>query len=239
MRQVPEYLLIGRGRVALHVAHYFSLLNIPFQTWSRAESIDALHARLATSTHVLLLISDDAIEAFAKTHLQTFPGFKIHFSGSLVSDQVIGAHPLQSFSNELYSLDKYLSVPFVIDHDAPDFKELFPDFSNSHSRLNKASKAKYHALCVLSGNFSCMLWQKLFNDLETDCLLPKNIAHAYLQQQTQNLLDHPERALTGPLVRGDVATIEKNLAALVDDEFQQVYASFVACYAKLKEKGVA
>jgi hypothetical protein len=40
-------------------------------------------------------------------------------------------------------------------------------------------------------------------------------------------------------VRGDVVTMQKNLAALADDAFKKVYVSFVECYDKLNEKEVA
>jgi hypothetical protein len=65
MRQVPNYLLIGNGRVARHFQHYFSLLQLPYQTWHRHEPDTKLTQQLESATHVLLLISDRAIAAFA------------------------------------------------------------------------------------------------------------------------------------------------------------------------------
>ena len=62
------------------------------------------------------------------------------------------------------------------------------------------------------------------------------IAHSYLLQQTTNLIANSSTALTGPLVRNDKATIEKNIAALAEDPFQEIYKSFVACYRKLQEE---
>ena len=66
----------------------------------------------------------------------------------------------------------------------------------------------------MSGNFSCLLWQKFFASLEHEFNLPPAIAFPYLIQQMNNLLHDPQAALTGPLVRNDKDTIEKNLAAL-------------------------
>ena len=57
MRQVPQYLIVGNGRVARHVCHYFSLLNIPVLTWNRSESFDLLHEKIQQVSHILLLIS--------------------------------------------------------------------------------------------------------------------------------------------------------------------------------------
>lgn len=236
MRQVPHYLIIGNGRVATHIQHYFILLQLPYSSWHRPQSYSLLNQELNRATHVLILISDDAIESFIEQRLPLFSGIKIHFSGSLVTDKAHGVHPLMTFSRRLYDLEKYKLIPFVIDHDAPPFEDLLPGLSNQHARLNKSFKAKYHALCVLSGNFSCLLWQKLFNSLETEFNIPASFSEHYLQQQTQNLLTTPQTALTGPLVRGDYHTIEKNIAALENDPFQDVYKSFLTCYQNIKQE---
>ena len=40
------------------------------------------------------------------------------------------------------------------------------------------------------------------------------------------------RALTGPLARGDAATIAANLTALEGDPFHEVYSAFARAYAR-------
>lgn len=235
MRQVPHYLIIGNGRVAQHFQQYFSLEKLSFSLWHR-QSANSLNQELERATHVLLLISDRAIEPFIAEHLQDTKAIKLHFSGCLITDLAYGLHPLMTFSHKLYELDKYRSIPFIIDDDAPSFEALLPGLSNPHSRLQKSLKPKYHALCVMSGNFSCLLWQKLFTSLQQELNIPAAFAHHYLLQQTQNLLTAPETALTGPLVRNDEETINKNLQSLKDDPFQEVYQSFLNCYQKMKRE---
>ncbi len=233
MQQVPSYLLIGSGRVARHFQYYFSLLNIPFCRWQRSESVAQLQQKLITSSHVLILITDQEIEKFIDSHLKNVSVLRLHFSGSLISNHAYGAHPLMSFNQNLYTLEEYQSIPFVIDHDAPAFDKLLPGLPNQHVRLEKTLKPKYHALCVMSGNFSCLLWQKLFSSLEHEFNLPPTIAQPYLQQQMKNLLHSPQTALTGPLVRNDMDTIKKNIAALTNDPFQDIYKSFIEAYQKI------
>jgi len=232
MRQVPHYLIIGNGRVARHFRHYFSLLNLSVSNWSRCESPLRLKELLPAATHVLILISDQAIEPFIAEHLPGAGALKVHFSGALVSGQAHGAHPLMTFNTGLYTLDKYQSIPFVVDAAAPAFDALLPGLPNSHVTLAPGLKAKYHAMCVLSGNFSCLLWQKFFATLTAEFHLPAETGHAYLRQQTENLLADYTSAFTGPLARGDQETIRKNLQALAGDPFQRIYQSFV----DLKEK---
>ncbi len=234
MRQVPAYLLIGNGRVSRHFQHYFSLLNIPFLLWQRSNSTADLQQKIARATHILLLISDHAIEQFIADYLPQQNKIYLHFSGSLVSKHAFGVHPLMTFSEKLYSLAQYQTIPFVIDEHAPTFEELFPQLPNQHVRLPIALKTKYHALCALSGNFTCLLWQKLFTDFAIEMNLPPAIAHPYLLQQMQNLIEQPEAALTGPLARNDWQTIEKHLNVLQNDPFRDVYQSFVTYYQQLK-----
>jgi 2-dehydropantoate 2-reductase len=234
--QTSHYLIIGRGRVARHIQYYFSQLNISFQSWHRQESVEKLLKQFKESTHILLLINDQAIDFFIEQFLKESEQILIHFSGSLISKYAYGTHPLMTFGETIYSLDVYKSIPFIIDHDCPSFDNLFLDLPNPWFYLNKALKPKYHALCVLSGNFSCMLWQKFFNSLEEEFNLPASVANSYLMQQTTNLLINPELALTGPLVRNDIDTINQNLMSLDKDPFQEVYQSFVSCYLKNQEK---
>ena len=230
MRQVPQYLLIGNGRVARHFRHYFFLLGIPFLSWSRHEGLDQLKNHLNVASHILLLISDYAIDDFIAQYLDQTTAIKVHFSGSLLSTYAYGVHPLMSFNEGMYGLEQYQKIPFVIESDAPEFSELLPGLSNQHARLNKELKSKYHAYCVLANNFSCLLWQKFMQGLSDEFNLPVEFAQPILQQSTQNLLENPQVALTGPLVRDDFKTIQENLNALVGDPFQLVYQSFVEAY---------
>jgi predicted short-subunit dehydrogenase-like oxidoreductase (DUF2520 family) len=228
MRQVPRYLIVGNGRVARHFCHYLSLLDIQYSQWHRPQSIGQLAKEAATATHILVLIMDSAIEPFIASHLAKTPAVKIHFSGALVTGLAHGAHPLMTFGKNLYTLEKYRSIPFIADTK----ENLLPGLPNQQFFLPPDKKALYHAYCVLAGNFSCLLWQKFFNGLG-ELNLPPEAGQPYLRQQTENLLEDYKSALTGPLVRGDQLTIDRNLLALENDPFQQVYKSFVEAYHAL------
>jgi predicted short-subunit dehydrogenase-like oxidoreductase (DUF2520 family) len=236
MRQVPHYLIIGNGRVARHFQFYFTKLKISYSSWHRQEPHSTLQQFIKDSSHILLLISDGAIEEFIAKELKDNSQILIHFSGSLITSSAYGTHPLMTFSDTLYPEDQYKTIPFIIDQDAPAFHELFPALPNAHFRLAKELKGKYHALCVLSGNFSCMLWQKLISSFENEFKFNPEIAQPYLLQQTQNILNNHKTALTGPLVRNDFSTIKNNIAALDSDPFQDVYKSFIECYQKLTKE---
>lgn len=231
MRQVPPYLLIGSGRVARHMQCYLDLLRLPFQSWSRqSNAIQELILFSENCSSILLLINDKAIAAFIEQFSFLKGRTLIHFSGSLSLPGVHSAHPLMSFAPGLYDLETYQKIPFILDQDSPDLSVLLPGLSNIFYRIPQKLRPYYHALCVLSGNFTALLWQKFFKELEGSLQIPREIAYPYLQQVVLNLTKDAKQALTGPLVRGDQATIAANLQALAQDDFKKIYQAFVDVY---------
>jgi predicted short-subunit dehydrogenase-like oxidoreductase (DUF2520 family) len=93
--------------------------------------------------------------------------------------------------------------------------------------MDVKKKSLYHSLCVLSGNFTTMLWQKVFQDFQDKLKLEPELLLPYMEQTFENLNLNWVDALTGPLARKDDATIEKNIHALEGDLYQNVYRSFV------------
>lgn len=232
MRQVP-YLIIGDGRLARHFSYYFQALGLPFQQWSRRQdpTTQQLKKLAESSERALLLISDNVIEAFIQQHNYLQKLLCIHCSGYLTIDAVVGAHPLMTFTPNLYRLNEYQQIPFVIEQSSHTFSDLFPGLPNPAYFIAKSQKALYHSLCVLSGNFTCILWQKLFREFKQQFGFPATIALPYLARICENVATDPEAALTGPLARGDQKTLAANLKALKGDPFQAVYQAFVDCFA--------
>lgn len=233
MRQVPELAIIGAGRVAKHFCHYFNLIHLPYICWFRAADPLAknLSNFIVNARCVLLLISDAAIEPFVQTHQSLLTGKTlIHCSGQLVTPLAYGAHPLMTFANKLYDLSTYQKIPFILDEGAPALNHLIPGLNNAYYYINKKQKAFYHSLCVMSGNFTCILWQKFADELQKTLQLPIEIIFPYLEQIFCNLNTNPQMALTGPLVRKDKTTITANLNALENDPFQKIYRAFVEVF---------
>ncbi|MCX6145628.1 MAG: DUF2520 domain-containing protein [Candidatus Kapabacteria bacterium] len=233
MRQIPHYLIIGSGRLSSHLSHYFTLSNLAFNIWNRL--IGNLEHLVSISDVIILAISDDAIPGFIEQNPIIKDKILIHCSGSMNIDDTIAIHPLMSFGKELYDYHIYQKIPFLIDSKLEDFKNIFPQLNNQVYLISKTQKAYYHALCVMSGNFTTILWSKLFNELESTLCIPKEAAFSYLKATTNNLLKDHTKALTGPLVRGDVVTISKNLEALRNDNFLPIYEAFITSWRKNNE----
>jgi predicted short-subunit dehydrogenase-like oxidoreductase (DUF2520 family) len=234
MRQVPHYLIIGNGRMATHFCHYLQLLHIPYTQWFRKQSSQRLIERLSTATHIIVLIKDDAISDFVDNLAIKNKTF-VHFSGRLSLKNCYSAHPLMTFTPVLYDLQKYQSIPFITEQNGPAFSELLPGIPNQAYAIPSELKNYYHAMCVISGNFSCILWQKLFHELQHTFNLPPEIAKPYLQQSFENIANNPFASLTGPLARKDHTTIQENLNSLENDPFLAVYQAFIKVFEEIKD----
>jgi predicted short-subunit dehydrogenase-like oxidoreductase (DUF2520 family) len=226
MNPRPTYGLVGRGRVATHMARYLELEARPCISWHR-ESASAPEDALASSEIILLAIGDDAVAPFVDRHPGLAERPLVHFSGSRVVEGVNGCHPLMTFGPELYDLETYRSMAFITERGAAGFETLFPGFTNPSWDIDPSLKPLYHALCVLGGNLSTLLWSKVAADFESRLGLPAEALRPYLEQSLNNAARYGEGALTGPLQRRDLGTVRKNLDALEGDPYAEVYRAFL------------
>lgn len=233
-----RYLIIGSGRLASHLARYFNLLNeeyiklhekkiISFNQWNRRQPLSTLNFLIKRSTHALLAISDSAIERFYEENLKKYSIKVVHFSGSLFNREIPCVHPLMTFGPTGYSLVDYRAIHFVVTHPYT-LRDLLPDLNNSYSQIPSEMKAYYHAHCVIGGNFTTILIQKMLAEFQK-LNIPKRASQLYIDQILKNVFTSPNLALTGPLARKDQSTVANNLNALQDknDPFVPIYHSFV------------
>jgi len=221
--------LVGRGRAATHMARYLRLEGLPFATWHRGQETPP-EETLASAKVILLLISDDSLEYFVEAHPTLRERLLVHFSGSLVIDGVAGLHPLMTFGPDPYSLETYRSMAFIEEKGGPRFREVFPTLPNPSWPVEPDLKPLYHALCVLCGNFTTLLWAKAFEDFEDRLGLPREVLMPYLVQTGRNVATLGREALTGSLDRGDMGTVERDLRALDGDPYAEVYQAFARLF---------
>jgi hypothetical protein len=229
MNAISPIGIVGGGRVATHFSRYLADLGLPYRRWSRREGGSLAHA-LEGCRVAALLIRDDAIEAFAREHREELSGHRlVHFSGSVVCEGIESAHWLASFGEVPFPLSAYERIPFVVEKGRTRFADLFPGLPNPVFEIPAEGKPLYHALCVLSGNFTALLWRKAFVELEARFGLPREALVPYLESVMAGLAADPGRALTGPLARGDQGTIRANLSALASagDSYEEVYRAMV------------
>lgn len=225
----PTYGLIGRGHVATHMAYYLKLEQQRCLQWHRGMP-GSPEEVLAGADIFLLAINDDAIASFLEMHPAVNDHRVVHFSGSLVVEGAHGFHPLMTFGPDLYELSAYRAIPFVGEAGGLEFREVFPDLVNPSWMLDPQLKPLYHALCVLSGNFTTLVWAKAFGDFEERLGLPREILLPYLERTCRNTAASGGNALTGSLSRGDEATVERDLRALAGDPYAGVFEAFTRVF---------
>ena len=228
------YGIVGGGRLARHLHHYFGLKGLASLEWSRSQAHkdgSTPETVLSPCPAVLVLVSDDAIVPFLEANEKLHSKVLLHCSGSLVTPLAQGLHPLCTFGMELYDRETYETIPFVCEEGPSRFEDLFPALPNPHYTLSAELKPLYHSLCVLAGNFTTVLWDKLFDTFETQLELPREAAQPYLRQVFRTVRHADGSARTGPLTRGDRKTVHANLEALGDDPFQEVYRAVVQAVA--------
>jgi predicted short-subunit dehydrogenase-like oxidoreductase (DUF2520 family) len=238
--QAIHYAIVGDGRLARHMRHYFHLLGQPCSGWARnpaspcnshhdPDAAQRLRRTLAPAGHVLLLVSDDALAPLLRRYPWLHGHTLVHCAGALSLPGVAGVHPLMTFAGELYPLAQYQRIPFLVEA-GHDFRALFPGLPNPHHVVSVEQKALYHALCVMAGNFPQLLWQQVAGRLQAQLGLPVTVLEPYLRQVVDNFIAQPEAALTGPLARGNRHTLQRNLAALEGDPLQAVYSACSELY---------
>ena len=228
------YGVVGSGRLARHLGHYLQQRGQEVRRWSRRTPGDSGGSSAAPVTVeqalrdcpvVLALIRDDAIEPFLSS-VDLSGKILIHASGSLRTPLATSMHPLYTFGPDLYPEDVYPRIPFVCDDDGPEFADVFPGLENPNWRISPSDRPRYHAACVLGGNFTTLLWTHAM-EIFADVGLPPEVALPFLERTCANVAEHGGQALTGPLARGDRMTIQENIAALQGDPWVAVYRAFV------------
>jgi len=184
---------------------------------------------------LFLTVTDDAI----KTVWEQIADFDIrekivvHCSGALSSDVFTGiaqkgafgysVHPAMTISHHL-AVEELQRAPFTIEGATQRLDvlvDLFEKMGNPVQILTAENKIRYHAAAVFASNFIVAL-AGISMKLLADCGFNEQQQRIFLplmQVSIDNIVANGlVSALTGPVERGDIATIEKHLADLVGNE---------------------
>jgi predicted short-subunit dehydrogenase-like oxidoreductase (DUF2520 family) len=198
-----------------------------------------LKSRLAElGTHVFdtevvwITVPDDAIASVARTlaRSQDWKGKVVfHSSGALTSDeltplreqgaQVASVHPMMTFVRE--AVPQMAGVAFAVEGDVAAVrvaKSIVDRLGGDAFSIGKENKVLYHVF----GSFASPLVIALMASLEEVALAAgvrkqdiKPIMVPLLWQTLHNYLKNDAAsAFSGPLIRGDAATVRKHLAEL-------------------------
>jgi hypothetical protein len=235
-----QLLVIGSGRLAQHLPAFFNPDKVSLRRWSRGSqrefnsvdiSLDAterLREVLRGADAALLAISDDGLRGFYDSHRELWKGIAVyHCSGSQYWPDVPGVHPLMTFGTTLYSQPVYASTPLIFDCAPAREHPLWASLPNPKHLIHPQMKHLYHALCATMGNVPCFIWSEALRLGRERLDLSPDVFRAFLQQTLENTLRDGSQALTGPVARRDLGTIERHLAALSKTPLEKVYRAYV------------
>ncbi len=222
--------IAGNGRAAHHFAKMlYDKGHVLTQVYGRtpndlaanfnAEFISSPSLFSTENEVIFLAVSDDAIASVANEISEE--QFVVHASGmtsiDIISHRRKGvAWPIQSLtkSKEL----KYDEIPFLIEGTNQETEgflmDLFSSISKKTLRANSEQRSRVHIAAVFANNFTNHLFELSADFLhesgfDFDILLP--MIHAHIEKLS---VMTPHEAQTGPAVRMDRHTIEKQQALL-------------------------
>ena len=194
----------------------------------------------------LIATPDDAIAAVAsQLAAQAQPGqVYFHCSGALASTaltplrdtgtHVASVHPLKSFATPEHAITDFAGTYCSTEGDPAALAVLAPLFAALGAKLfplDASAKTLYHAAAVLACNDLVALMEGALRTMEA-AGVARATAWAALRPLIGGTLDNLDRmdtraALTGPVARGDVATVARQATALKAED-EQVAAIYRA-----------
>ncbi len=222
-RDIPALAIIGAGRVgrAIHRA-------------ARAEGIDSRLAGRANASEscenaevALLCVPDGAIEEACET-VADAPGLRFvgHTSGAIGLEALgaasargvatFGLHPLQTITDDNPEL---IGAACSVDGSTPEAVALAESLASRLGmrsfELSNEHRAAYHAAASIASNFLVTLEESAAQLLEQAGVEDGHELLAPLVlRSAANWAERGSDALTGPIARGDKATVERHLEAI-------------------------
>jgi predicted short-subunit dehydrogenase-like oxidoreductase (DUF2520 family) len=189
----------------------------------------------------VIAVSDDAIEEVARDLADSVNGAPVvHVSGAVsvatlvpiaaMGIQVGSFHPLQTMPDPASGARRLRGAWIGITAPQPLYQELTALAESIGGRpfsLADENKPLYHAAAAASANF-VLAALAIAEDLFDASGVPFETAIPLVETIVENAFAlGPRAALTGPIARGDVATVSKQLEA-VHKESPDVYDQFVS-----------
>lgn len=212
-------------------------------TFTKTKAFDTPEQVVSESDLIFLATPDGKIEeVWKEIALYSIQGKVFcHFSGALSSNVFSGReekgvhacslHPMYAFNDKFTSYEKLNSIIFTAEGDEAALtavRSLMQSLGNEMLVMRSDKKVRYHASASILSNMMIGLYETGIRML-ADCGFAeeeaKKLAKPLVSGNIHNLLaTSPEEALSGPIERGDVQTVQKHLEELTGQE-KRIYVS--------------
>jgi predicted short-subunit dehydrogenase-like oxidoreductase (DUF2520 family) len=224
--------VVGRGRVGGSIAKAAELAGVEVRLASRDDPVDGAGA-------VLLCVPDEAIAEVCERVAGAAP-LVGHVSGASTLDVLAAArgastfslHPLQTFADGETAVTGTPAAIAGSDQAATSFaRSLAEALGMRPFEVPEESRAAYHAAAAMASNLLVALEESAADLVERLGIEDARELLAPLVLRTAaNWAERGPAALTGPIARGDHATVERHRAALAEaaPELLPVYDALAA-----------
>jgi predicted short-subunit dehydrogenase-like oxidoreductase (DUF2520 family) len=186
---------------------------------------------------VLLALPDDALTGMVRGLAATGslrPGqIVVHTSGAYGVDVLgpaaeqgalpLALHPVMTFTGRPEDLDRITACSFAITAEDGDEvawnvgEALVVEMGSDPVRVSSESRAAYHTALTHGANHLMTLVGDAVELLrKANISTPERLIGPLLSAALDNALRHGDRALTGPVARGDAGTVRKHMEVLRD-----------------------
>jgi predicted short-subunit dehydrogenase-like oxidoreductase (DUF2520 family) len=228
------------------VTGYYSRSRVSAQEaaeFTQTRCYDQMEALIQESDAIFLTVPDGAITEVYRQVSQYEIRDKLicHCSGALsASDAFPGIeqtgacgysiHPLFPISSKYHAYRELSDAFFCLEGNEthlPQLQTLLEGLGCRVQIIPAEAKVRYHAGCAIASNLVCGLIQESI-DLLTTCGFSSELALAALSPLMRSNMNHlaqvgPTAALTGPVERGDTATVQKHLACFDSQDERELY----------------
>ncbi len=212
--------VVGRGRVGGSIAKAAELAGIEVRLTSRDEQIDGAGA-------VLLCVPDDAIAELCERVAGSVP-LVGHVSGAGTLDALAAAsdrgastfslHPLQTFADAETAVSGTPAAIAGSNEAGTAFaRSLAEALGMRPFEVPDESRAAYHAAAAMASNLLVALEESAAQLVEgLGIENARELLAPLVLRTAANWAERGPAALTGPIARGDHATVERHRAALAE-----------------------
>jgi predicted short-subunit dehydrogenase-like oxidoreductase (DUF2520 family) len=218
--------IVGRGKVGSSLARALRVAGVPVRVSASEEAAPSC----AGATAALLCVPDDAIAAACEevAAAEPPPALVGHVSGASTLEVLAPAvaagsatfslHPLQTFADDRTSVQGMPCAIAGSDADAEEFAAALAErLQMRYFGVPEERRAAYHAAASIASNFLVALEESAAELLErTGAKDARGLLAPLVLRTAANWSEQGAEALTGPIARGDRATVERQREALAE-----------------------
>jgi predicted short-subunit dehydrogenase-like oxidoreductase (DUF2520 family) len=217
---LPPIVVVGRGRMGAAIARSAAAHGLEATLAGR----DGLAEAAADAEVALICVPDAEIATAGAALAAAAPGLRFvgHTSGAngleilAAGPTAFSLHPLQTVPDGSSEL---LGAPAAIEGATPEALELARNLAEalgmSPFELAPEARAAYHAAASMASNFLIALEESAAGLLaDAGVENPRELLAPLVLRTAANWAESGDAALTGPIARGDEATVARHLEAI-------------------------